>query len=228
MLLYQEKSFKKLVSLSLCSATHSVVSWWWIRQFHSSEPRASLLPSHKPWRAGRDFLSFLSGVCERDRLPVPPSLFPSSLPPAPLLEAASGTTEVQGLTPYSCMSLSSRDPAGAQLQRWESREAGMLTHTLNPISSVTGDINKTVSKSQRGDLSWLEENPCWGRAVSGNAEPVVAGSCLAAAGTALWHLRVSASALSHTSGHWLHKGCKRTGVCVESRVKALFSSSLSS
>lgn len=96
--LYQEKSFKKLVSLSLCSATHSEVSCWWIRQFHSSEPRASLLPSHKPWRAGRAFLSFHSDVCQGDGLPVPPFLFPSSLPPAPLLEAASGTTEVQGLT----------------------------------------------------------------------------------------------------------------------------------
>lgn len=102
-------------------------------------------------------------------------------------------------SPYSCMSLSSKDTAGAQLQSWESHEAGMLTHTLNTISSVTGDVNKTASKSQRGDLSWLEENPCWGRAVSGNAEPVVAGSCLAAAGTALWHLSVSASAPSHTS-----------------------------
>lgn len=39
--------------------------------------QTSLLPSHKSWQAGRAFLSFHSDVCQREGLPLPPSLFPS-------------------------------------------------------------------------------------------------------------------------------------------------------
>lgn len=119
-------------------------------------------------------LLFRIDICGRDALPLPSTVLPSPLPQPLSMEAVSGTTKVHGpiTTPlHGC----GGDVPGAplHLQSHQSHQAGMLTHTLDAISSVTGEANETVSKPWTGDSPTLEGNPCRRRAAPGDAVPVV-------------------------------------------------------
>lgn len=144
------------------------VSQWWIRQFHNSQPGTSLLPSRKPERVERACLFFHSDICRRDVLPVPPACSPPlSLQPLSA-EAVWGTTEEPGPITMPSHAPHGGDVPGAllHLPSCKSREAGMLTHTLDATSSVTGEANETASKSQTGD-------PLAGGKSPGDTVPVV-------------------------------------------------------
>lgn len=143
--------------------------------------------------------------------------------PSPLLEAVSGTTEVQG---------------HITLQLHVPVQQGHSWSTSPKLGKPRGRDANTYFGHHLQCVRWGQQNcsnprqeisPGWRKIPT--EEELSQGTWSlwwqTAARTALWHLWMSAFALSHTSSHWLPKGCKRTRDCVESRVEALFSSSLS-
>lgn len=118
-----------------------------------------------------------------------------------------------------------------RLQSCKSHQAGMLMHTSGTISSVSGEANKTVSKSQTGDpLAGGKFPPR--KSCPRRHRPRHQGKsrtrCLPSTGcqdSSSATLPAGASARRHTSGHQPLKGHKRWGGCMGSRVKALHSSS---
>lgn len=152
----------------------------------------AFLPACKPERAESTCLFFCIDICGRDVLPSP-------LPRPLSAKAVLGTTEVHGpVTPplHGCGGDIPR--ALLHLQSCKSQEAAMLTHTLDAISSVTGEENETVSKSRPGDppppgrKSLLRKSCPWRRCahgVPGTKGGAARGDRRAqAARTALWQL----------------------------------------
>lgn len=121
-----------------------------------------------------------------------------------------------------------------RLQSCKSHQAGMLMHTSGTISSVSGEANKTVSKSQTGDPLAGGKSPPR-KSCPRRHRPRHPGRsstrCLPSTGcqdSALATPPAGASAQRHTSGHRPLKGHERWRGCVGSGIKAPHSSSLPS
>lgn len=236
-------AFKQLISHTLCFATHSeshvTLDSDGSESFttHSPGPPFCHCASLREWSELASSLTLTSA--EGPRSPFhPPCSPPLSLQPLSA-EAVWAMTEVHGpiTTPlHGC----GGDVPGAllHLQSCKSREAGMLTHTLDTTSRMTGEANETVS--QTGDPPAGGKSPprkscprrrrACGVPGPGTKGGAVRGARQAeAARTAPWQLHQRVHLLlSHTSGHRPLKACERRGGLVESRVKAPFSSSLPS